>query len=116
MGLTTTRAADVGGATPAQATESDASYYTEDLPIAAYQPVVTRVTQPVADAGDEGDTEAPSSGATSQPAPRAGGGDGDAPAVRKPRRRAKGEKSSNLRRDGARRRQQAGDGGGADGM
>ena len=31
-------AADVGGAAPAQATESDASYYTEDLPIAAYQP------------------------------------------------------------------------------
>ena len=39
-------AADVGGAAPAQATESDASYYTEDLPIAAYQPVATRVTQP----------------------------------------------------------------------
>ena len=69
-------AADVGGAAPAQATESDASYYTEDLPIAAYQPVVTRVTQPAADAGDEGDTEAPGSGAAEPAAgrPRQRGG------------------------------------------
>ena len=52
-------AAGTGGTAPAQASESDASYYTEDMPIAAYQPVVTRVTQPAADAGDEGDTEAP---------------------------------------------------------
>ena len=51
-------AADVGGAAPAQATESDASYYTEDLPIAAYQPVVTNVLQPLEHAGEDGDTEA----------------------------------------------------------
>ena len=51
-------AADVGGAAPAQATEGDASYYTEDLPIAAYQPVVTNVLQPLEHAGEDGDTEA----------------------------------------------------------
>ena len=41
-----------------QTTESDASYYTEDLPIAAYQPVVTNVLQPLEHAGEDGDTEA----------------------------------------------------------
>ena len=33
-------------------------YYTEDLPIAAYQPVVTNVLQPLEHAGEDGDTEA----------------------------------------------------------
>ena len=47
-----------GGAAPVQASESDASYYTEDLPIAAYQPVVTNVLQPLDHAGEDGDTEA----------------------------------------------------------
>ena len=56
-------AAGVGGAAPAQATESDASYYTEDLPIAAYQPVVTNVLQPLEHAGEDGDTEAAGDGA-----------------------------------------------------
>ena len=65
-------AADVGGAAPAQATESDASYYTEDLPIAAYQPVVTNVLQLLEQAGEDGDTEAPSGGAASRRAPRPG--------------------------------------------
>ena len=52
----------MGGAAPAQATESDASYYTEDLPIAAYQPVVTNVLQPLEHAGEDGDTEAAGGG------------------------------------------------------
>ena len=65
-------AADVGGAAPAQATESDASYYTEDLPIAAYQPVVTNVLPPLEHAGEDGDTEAPSGGAANRRTPRPG--------------------------------------------
>jgi hypothetical protein len=47
---------------------------------------------------------------------RAGDATDDAPAARKPRRRAKGEKPSNQRRGDARRQQQTGDGGGADEM
>ena len=40
-------------AQPAAAlTHSDASYYTEDLPIAAYQPVITNVLQPLEHAGE----------------------------------------------------------------
>ena len=66
-------AADVGGAAPAQATESDASYYTEDLPIAAYQPVVTNVLQPLEHAGEDGDTEAAGGGARLQRGKRLGG-------------------------------------------
>ena len=66
-------AADVGGAAPAQATESDASYYTEDLPIAAYQPVVTNVLQPLEHAGEDGDTEAPSEQQREGPAHGAAG-------------------------------------------
>ena len=46
--------------------ESDASYYTEDLPIAAYQPVVTNVLQPLEHAGEDGDTEAAGGGARMQ--------------------------------------------------
>ena len=66
-------AADVGGAAPAQATESDASSYTEDLPIAAYQPVVTNVLQPLEHAGEDGDTEAAGGGARLQRGKRLGG-------------------------------------------
>ena len=66
-------AADVDGAAPAQATESDASYYTEDLPIAAYQPVVTNVLQPLEHAGEDGDTEAPSEQQRKGPAHGAAG-------------------------------------------
>ena len=59
-------AAGTGGTAPAQASESDASYYTEDLPIAAYQPVVTNVLQPLEHAGEDGDTEAAGGGARMQ--------------------------------------------------
>ena len=43
-------------------TEIDASYYSEDLPVAAYQPVVTNVLQPLEHAGEDGDTEAAGGG------------------------------------------------------
>ena len=56
-------AAETSGAAPVQTAESDASYYTEDLPIAAYQPVVTNVLQPLEHAGEDGDTEAAGDGA-----------------------------------------------------
>ena len=65
-------AAETSGAAPVQTAESDASYYTEDMPIAAYQPVVTNVLQPLEHAGEDGDTEAPSGGAASRRAPRPG--------------------------------------------
>ena len=55
-------AADASGAVPVQTTESDASYYTEDMPIAAYQPIVTNVLQPLDHAGEDGDTEAAGGG------------------------------------------------------
>ena len=66
-------AAGTGGAAPAQASESDASYYTEDLPIAAYQPVVTNVLQPLEHAGEDGDTEAPPEQQRERPARGAAG-------------------------------------------
>ena len=57
-------AAETSSAAPVQTAESDASYYTEDMPIAAYQPIVTNVLQPLDHAGeDAGDTEAAGDGA-----------------------------------------------------
>ena len=54
-------------------TESDASYYTEDLPIAAYQPVITNVLQPLEHAGEDGDTEAAGGGARRRRGKQLGG-------------------------------------------
>ena len=66
-------AADASGAAPAQTTESDASYYTEDMPVAAYQPIETNVLQPLEHAGEDGDTEAPSEQQREGPAHGAAG-------------------------------------------
>ena len=55
-------------------TEIDASYYSEDLPIAAYQPVVTNVLQPLEHAGEDGDTEAAGDGARRRRGKRMSGG------------------------------------------